>query len=217
MALIECPECTKEISDKVKSCPHCGFPFDAKRKIKQDTQQIARNVSNNKPDLLKKSTIYLGGGIGLVILIAVSFFAIKTIQSQVRINRFNSELQNRLMEDSEAKISVNGVYADLITHEDGDAFKEFLSLAKNETEKKNMQNLVYSTYQLICLDYFIERHDLIDEYINKDDYINDDKFIKSQELTPTCRIKGGEDIYEFFKDERGDYVFTVNGETIEIP
>lgn len=27
MALIICPECNKEISDKVKSCPHCGYPI----------------------------------------------------------------------------------------------------------------------------------------------------------------------------------------------
>lgn len=27
MALITCPECNKEISDKVKSCPHCGYPI----------------------------------------------------------------------------------------------------------------------------------------------------------------------------------------------
>ena len=28
MALITCPECSKEISDKVVSCPHCGFPLN---------------------------------------------------------------------------------------------------------------------------------------------------------------------------------------------
>jgi len=27
MALINCPECKKEVSDKVDNCPHCGFPF----------------------------------------------------------------------------------------------------------------------------------------------------------------------------------------------
>lgn len=27
MALIVCPDCKKEISDKAKSCPHCGFTF----------------------------------------------------------------------------------------------------------------------------------------------------------------------------------------------
>ena len=27
MALIHCPECDKEISDQVRSCPHCGYPM----------------------------------------------------------------------------------------------------------------------------------------------------------------------------------------------
>ena len=27
MALISCPECEKEISDKADACPHCGFPL----------------------------------------------------------------------------------------------------------------------------------------------------------------------------------------------
>ena len=27
MALIKCPECGKEISDKSKQCIHCGFPL----------------------------------------------------------------------------------------------------------------------------------------------------------------------------------------------
>ena len=30
MALIECPECGKEISDKAEACPHCGNPLRAK-------------------------------------------------------------------------------------------------------------------------------------------------------------------------------------------
>ena len=26
MALIKCPECGKEVSDKAAACPNCGFP-----------------------------------------------------------------------------------------------------------------------------------------------------------------------------------------------
>ena len=26
MALIPCPECDKQVSDRARSCPHCGFP-----------------------------------------------------------------------------------------------------------------------------------------------------------------------------------------------
>ena len=28
MAIIKCPECKKEVSDKAKTCIHCGFPLD---------------------------------------------------------------------------------------------------------------------------------------------------------------------------------------------
>lgn len=28
MALIKCPECGKEISDKAGQCPHCGYPIE---------------------------------------------------------------------------------------------------------------------------------------------------------------------------------------------
>ena len=34
MALIICPECGKQISDKVASCPHCGYPLS---KLSNDT------------------------------------------------------------------------------------------------------------------------------------------------------------------------------------
>ena len=27
MALVQCPECGKEISDSAVSCPHCGYPL----------------------------------------------------------------------------------------------------------------------------------------------------------------------------------------------
>lgn len=29
MALIKCPECGREISDKASSCPHCGYPIES--------------------------------------------------------------------------------------------------------------------------------------------------------------------------------------------
>ena len=28
MALINCPECKREISDTARSCPHCGYSFE---------------------------------------------------------------------------------------------------------------------------------------------------------------------------------------------
>lgn len=37
MALIKCPECGKEISDKAPACPHCGCPVDLMEKPIQGT------------------------------------------------------------------------------------------------------------------------------------------------------------------------------------
>jgi|GEM_PF-2481364 len=44
MALINCPECNKEISDKVKACIHCGYPLEQEvepeklKQLKQETK-----------------------------------------------------------------------------------------------------------------------------------------------------------------------------------
>ena len=32
MALIKCPECGKEISDKAKACPECGYKMNKSKK-----------------------------------------------------------------------------------------------------------------------------------------------------------------------------------------
>ena len=38
MALIKCPECGKEISDKAENCIHCGFPIKNNAEIQQTTE-----------------------------------------------------------------------------------------------------------------------------------------------------------------------------------
>lgn len=63
MALIKCPECSAEISDKAISCPHCGFPIDKqilaidKAKINieppslPDDLSIGKNLTNWNSDV----------------------------------------------------------------------------------------------------------------------------------------------------------------------
>ena len=36
MALIKCPKCGKEISDKAVNCPNCGREFSKQEKVKKD-------------------------------------------------------------------------------------------------------------------------------------------------------------------------------------
>lgn len=49
MALIKCPECGKEISDKSKQCIHCGYPLNEVSVNKQD-------ISSLKADILTLAT-----------------------------------------------------------------------------------------------------------------------------------------------------------------
>lgn len=53
MALIECPECGGRVSDKAKSCPHCGFPLDSMDDCKNDEKVVSDifEYNNLKYDL----------------------------------------------------------------------------------------------------------------------------------------------------------------------
>ena len=38
MALIKCPECNREISDKAIACPHRGYPLNSSNNNQNDTE-----------------------------------------------------------------------------------------------------------------------------------------------------------------------------------
>lgn len=53
MALIKCPECQKEISDKAKQCIYCGYPLDDI--LDDKTNGTVDLLSKKHPDFLKKN------------------------------------------------------------------------------------------------------------------------------------------------------------------
>jgi hypothetical protein len=52
MALIKCPECGKEISDKAPSCPNCGCPADI---IKEEIEQ--QKIEESKPKMVQACSV----------------------------------------------------------------------------------------------------------------------------------------------------------------
>ena len=42
MALMKCPECGLQVSDKALSCPHCGYPLDSAVKKKKGRGPAAK-------------------------------------------------------------------------------------------------------------------------------------------------------------------------------
>lgn len=87
MALIGCPECKKDISDKVKSCPHCGYPLFEENDINQqrtadasasnldkEIDEINSDFNNGKKIFMSKSKI-ISTVVG-VLLVVVTLFSI---------------------------------------------------------------------------------------------------------------------------------------------
>lgn len=75
MALIHCPECDKEISDKVKACPHCGYPLIGDIEMEAIPQQVevtAVNLKSRNP--IKTKRILVCVFLFTLILIGVFFF-----------------------------------------------------------------------------------------------------------------------------------------------
>lgn len=78
MALVMCPECKKEISDRAESCPNCGYVM-----IKNELPKIRRSELSkvNKNMALGIMAIFMGiisvlGGIPLVSIILGIFIII---------------------------------------------------------------------------------------------------------------------------------------------
>jgi hypothetical protein len=85
MALINCPECGKEISDKALSCPQCGCPISSNNgnnNIKP-TPLKAKKEDDDKVIIVNKGSNY---GIGCVILFVLAiiplFFIVYDIYQQ---------------------------------------------------------------------------------------------------------------------------------------
>lgn len=54
MALINCPECGKEVSNAAESCPHCGYPIkrfieeEQKKRKQEETQALKQKAKEQK-------------------------------------------------------------------------------------------------------------------------------------------------------------------------
>lgn len=47
MAIIKCPECNKEVSDKSEFCIHCGYPISKHEKLENTHSETISQISNN--------------------------------------------------------------------------------------------------------------------------------------------------------------------------
>ena len=75
MALIDCPECMKPVSDRAAACPHCGFPVSAvmrkTRAVSREEEELfsesPKMFANNPVGFILSCVLCLVG-IGIIIL-----------------------------------------------------------------------------------------------------------------------------------------------------
>lgn len=61
MALIECPECTTQVSDKAAACPKCAYPIAADAREPEEVQTIEQTGKVYKAQtLLSVMMIFFG-------------------------------------------------------------------------------------------------------------------------------------------------------------
>lgn len=66
MALIKCPECNKEISDKAKSCINCGYPLEEFQEentfeIESELKETAIIEPDNSDTLINEQFSFFNG------------------------------------------------------------------------------------------------------------------------------------------------------------
>ena len=70
MALIKCPECGKDISDKSSTCIHCGYPLDSEKTLSKFSNDKLYKVillkfePNNKVKIIQKLRDVFGIALG---------------------------------------------------------------------------------------------------------------------------------------------------------
>ena len=88
MAMIKCPECGKEISDRAEVCPGCGYPVkdylqETKDKEQREIPEKKWNESEKKVSMLIKNRKFQISAIVLAILVLAIVMVYKWIHVEV--------------------------------------------------------------------------------------------------------------------------------------
>ena len=106
MAMIKCPECSSEISEKANVCPKCGYPMDVTKQVKSDVQK-----KRTKKIIRICSIVFV---IGIIIFIIVYYNAPKNVAVRIIKKDLGSDINvESIYYDSQIKgcivmFSVNG-------------------------------------------------------------------------------------------------------------
>lgn len=132
MALINCPECGKEISDKVKACPNCGYPLE---------NETPGDEAEQKPQPVEVTAINLGDPKKKKTVLAVIIIAIVAIAAIV-IGVLTYQAKQKAAAEAAAEaaaIAAHNDYVDTIT-----AAK--IAMLSNGAKAEDLFNLIHDVW-----------------------------------------------------------------------
>lgn len=89
MALIKCPECGKEISDKAINCPNCGFPINLVEVETEQDRIIVRGKNRGKNFLIFGGILFL---VSMVFYIGTSNVELGLRAKKLTVGLYGSEV-----------------------------------------------------------------------------------------------------------------------------
>ena len=180
MALINCPECGKEISDTVKSCPNCGFKISK-----------AGNKTGHKK-------IYLT--IGVIIVIAIACVLFFMLGGNSKEQKYYEDITYNCIEKyrDELEIPNSFVFKDITFYQGikdipfemqgmKDRFESYKE--RSQTYPICMINAIHETNTGVAIEVYAQFYydEKIQDYTYSGEYLaddfNDSKYLDSIELT----------------------------------
>lgn len=142
MALIKCPECGKEISDKASNCPNCGCP------IKIPKAEVFSNVpeqpiTGQTSKKLNKKIISIVVVLAVVAIIGVVIYNVNVVQPR------KFEAQNRTTYEEAVALLEKGKY--------DEANDIFDTIPEYEDVEKLQEQLFYESRVFQCVKSLKER------------------------------------------------------------
>ncbi len=116
MALISCPECSKQISDQSYSCPHCGYPM---KQQKPDTPATPQFFGNQKTE--KASKQYGCGTFLLLLFIGFILYQCLTSYGEYQERTQQNSASSSTSASSTSKGSIPPQFADIAETFDDEA------------------------------------------------------------------------------------------------
>lgn len=214
MALINCPECGKEISDKAQSCPNCGTPL-------KENQQQTVNIPYQQQEYVQPKKKKKGHGCLVTIVIFIAIIAVFAIigsslskgsgtstSTNNGISQANTEqedqndamipfLQEGQISDDLALVVNEVTETDSISAANGmlaykpDSGKYAVVNVTIRNTSKESQNLLLNYFKLIGPDDA--------KYVSTIISVADDKYITVDTINPNLDITGNL-VFEIPKD-----------------